>query len=176
LNNQDPLNPMDNAQMTSQLAQINTASGVSDLNQTLKGVSQQLGSQMMLYGASLVGREVLTSGNTLNLSQGQASAAFELPADAQAVQVRVTSAGGQLMDTLNLGALASGRQSFTWNASNASDGPYSFEVRARNGAQTLTATPLSHSTVKSVSLDSAGLRIDTGSASRLTLSDIQAIL
>ena len=34
LNNQDPMNPMDNAQMTSQMAQINTVSGIQQLNET----------------------------------------------------------------------------------------------------------------------------------------------
>jgi flagellar basal-body rod modification protein FlgD len=32
INNQDPLNPMDNAQMTTQMAQINTVSGIQQLN------------------------------------------------------------------------------------------------------------------------------------------------
>ena len=35
LKNQDPLNPMDNAQMTSQLAQISTVDGIERLNATL---------------------------------------------------------------------------------------------------------------------------------------------
>ena len=35
LKNQDPTNPMDSSQMTSQLAQINTVSGISQLNTTL---------------------------------------------------------------------------------------------------------------------------------------------
>lgn len=34
LNNQDPMNPLDNAQMTSQIAQINTVTGIQQLNQT----------------------------------------------------------------------------------------------------------------------------------------------
>ena len=32
MQNQDPLNPMDNAQVTSQMAQINTVSGIEKLN------------------------------------------------------------------------------------------------------------------------------------------------
>ena len=32
LNNQDPMTPMDNAQMTSQIAQINTVTGIQQLN------------------------------------------------------------------------------------------------------------------------------------------------
>ena len=36
LNNQDPMNPMDNAQMTSQMAQINTVTGINKLNETIR--------------------------------------------------------------------------------------------------------------------------------------------
>ena len=36
LNNQDPMNPLDNAQMTSQMAQINTVTGIQQLNQTMQ--------------------------------------------------------------------------------------------------------------------------------------------
>lgn len=32
LNNQDPLNPLDNAELTSQLAQMSTVSGIEKLN------------------------------------------------------------------------------------------------------------------------------------------------
>src|SRR5699024_7773272 len=39
LKNQDPMNPMDNSQMTSQLAQINTVSGIHDLNKTLSSIN-----------------------------------------------------------------------------------------------------------------------------------------
>ncbi|MEG0141807.1 MAG: flagellar hook capping FlgD N-terminal domain-containing protein, partial [Comamonas sp.] len=39
LNNQDPMNPMDNAQMTSQMAQINTVTGIQQLNQTMQSMS-----------------------------------------------------------------------------------------------------------------------------------------
>jgi flagellar basal-body rod modification protein FlgD len=38
LNNQDPMNPMDNAQMTSQMAQISTVTGIQQVNQAIKGL------------------------------------------------------------------------------------------------------------------------------------------
>jgi flagellar basal-body rod modification protein FlgD len=41
LNNQDPMNPMDNAQMTSQMAQINTVTGIQQVNDTLKSMAEQ---------------------------------------------------------------------------------------------------------------------------------------
>ena len=39
LTNQDPLNPMDNAQVTSQMAQLSTVDGISKLNATLSTMS-----------------------------------------------------------------------------------------------------------------------------------------
>ena len=41
LNNQDPMNPMDNAQMTSQMAQINTVTGIQQLNKTMESMAGQ---------------------------------------------------------------------------------------------------------------------------------------
>jgi len=41
LKNQDPLNPMDNSQMTSQLAQINTVNGIQQLNTTMSSMLTQ---------------------------------------------------------------------------------------------------------------------------------------
>jgi len=38
MKNQDPLNPMDNAQMTSQIAQINTVAGIEKLNTTMESL------------------------------------------------------------------------------------------------------------------------------------------
>lgn len=51
LQNQDPLNPMDNAEMTSQLAQINTVSGIEELNTTLNGITQQMDAAQTLQAA-----------------------------------------------------------------------------------------------------------------------------
>ncbi|MEZ5703718.1 MAG: flagellar hook capping FlgD N-terminal domain-containing protein, partial [Burkholderiaceae bacterium] len=65
INNQDPLNPMDNAQMTTQMAQINTVSGIQELNATLKGMAAQMTAAQSLQGASLIGRDVLMDGDTL---------------------------------------------------------------------------------------------------------------
>ncbi len=42
MRNQDPLNPMDNAQMTTQIAQINTVAGVEKLNKTVEGLASDL--------------------------------------------------------------------------------------------------------------------------------------
>ena len=48
LKNQDPTSPMDNAQMTSQMAQISTVSGIEKLNDTVNSVTSQFSTMQML--------------------------------------------------------------------------------------------------------------------------------
>ena len=43
LQNQDPMNPMDNAAVTTQMAQIQTVTGVSTLNSSIQGLASQFG-------------------------------------------------------------------------------------------------------------------------------------
>ena len=75
MQNQDPLNPMDNAQVTSQMAQINTVSGIDKLNTTVAGLNGQLVQLQALQGATLVGRDVTVAGDRLAVVDGRASAA-----------------------------------------------------------------------------------------------------
>ena len=67
MQNQDPLNPMDNAQVTTQLAQISTVSGVDKLNTSVTAMSSLLLQSQTLQGAGLVGKEVLIAGSDLLL-------------------------------------------------------------------------------------------------------------
>lgn len=45
IRNQDPLNPLDNAQLTTQLAQISTVGGIDRMNQTLSAIQALLASK-----------------------------------------------------------------------------------------------------------------------------------
>src|SRR6185295_12072708 len=83
LKNQDPLNPMDNAQVTSQMAQIQTVSGIEKLNSTVLGLNAQFAQLQALSGASLVGHDVLVDGNRLVAGpDGTGHAGFELASQA----------------------------------------------------------------------------------------------
>jgi flagellar basal-body rod modification protein FlgD len=59
LKNQDPLNPMDNAQMTSQLAQISTVDGIEKLNATLQKMLSSSNEPEAMQASALVGHQVM---------------------------------------------------------------------------------------------------------------------
>jgi flagellar basal-body rod modification protein FlgD len=164
INSQDPLNPMDNAQMTTQMAQINTVSGIQQLNATLKGMSEQYSAMQGLQGTSLIGRQALVDGNRFSFNGDEARGAVALSGPASQVAVDVMGTNGELIETVNLGALPAGQHAFSWNAAGIDPSRVAgFSVRATQGGQAVAATPLTRTPVSSVSF--------TGGAMSLQLQD-----
>jgi flagellar basal-body rod modification protein FlgD len=177
LNNQDPMNPMDNAEMTSQMAQINTVSGIQNLNETVKSLSTQFASMQLLQGTAMIGHDVLTSGNRMSVQGGVAKGALELPSNADAVSVQVRSPGGQLLDTINLGPKGTGRHNFEWDASKyTGSGDPTFKVIASQGGQTVSAKTLGRDTITAVGSDGTGMTVTLKGGSTVKYDTIQAIL
>ena len=179
LNNQDPMNPMDNAQMTSQMAQINTVTGIQQLNQTMQSMSGQFTSMQMLQGTSMIGRTVLTEGNTLGTAaDGTHTAAFDLDGQAADVKVQITTASGELVDTIDLGAGATGRNYFTWDAADKYSGDKSqlrYSVQATNGTSAVASTPLSPHAVIAASASNGQLMLELDDGSSLAHSAVKAV-
>ena len=71
LKNQDPLKPMENAELTSQLAQINTVQGIQDLNKTMSNITTQINTSQQIQAASLIGHGVLVPGDRVLVGSGQ---------------------------------------------------------------------------------------------------------
>jgi flagellar basal-body rod modification protein FlgD len=174
MQNQDPLNPMDNAQITSQMAQINTVNGIEKLNTTVEGLNTQFAQLQALTGASLVGRDVTVKGDRLPLAGGQAVAGFELGSTADHVKIEVLSPAGRVVDTLDLGSQPAGTHSFNWNGNGQPDGTgYRFRVVATNGATALPATALMRDRVEGVQTVGNSLLLQTTHSGPVAYSDVK---
>ena len=177
LQNQDPLNPMDNAELTSQMAQINTVTGIENLNKSIQSMHASFVQMQALQGASLVGRDVTVEGNQLKLVDGKLEGGFSLAGPADAVEVEIRNGAGVLVDTLKLGAQSSGRQGFEWDASKVDDtSGYTFRVSATLGSAQVASTPLMLDRVTSVALDgSSGLMLTLAQSGRVAYGDVHAL-
>jgi flagellar basal-body rod modification protein FlgD len=177
LNNQDPMNPMDNAQMTSQMAQINTVTGIQQVNETLKSMATQFSTMQVLQGSSMVGHDVLVAGNTLAPINGVAVGAIDLAGRAESVKVEVLSPGGQVIDTINAGPMEAGRQYFNWNAANyqGTSNP-SFRVTATLGGQAIASTSYARDTVLSVGSDNGAMTVQLQGRGAVAYDSVKAIL
>ena len=190
LKNQDPTAPMDNAQMTSQMAQISTVTGIEKLNDTVNSVTSQFSTVQMLQGSNLIGRTVLSEGNALGVavqetedadgnktSTTRGTAAFDLDGVASDVQVQITNASGQVIDTLQLGAANPGRNYFTWDGSNY-DGDVSnlqFKVVATNGQDTVQSTALAPQAVVATSITDQGMVLELANGKSIGYSNVKAV-
>lgn len=177
LNNQDPMNPMDNAQMTTQMAQINTVSGIQELNATLKGMATQFGSMQTLQGTSLIGREALVEGNKFGFNGNVGKGAMRLDASASSVTVDVMGKNGQVLDTLDFGALTAGQHSFNWDGTGIDPTQVaSFRVNAADGGQPVKATSYTRQTVTSVGFSNGAMNLQLQDGSTLGYDQVATFL
>jgi flagellar basal-body rod modification protein FlgD len=175
MQNQDPLSPMDNAQVTSQMAQINTVSGIEKLNSTVEGLSSQFAQLQSVQGAALVGHDVVVPGNTLQIADGTGEGGFELAGPADQVKVEILAPSGQVVDTLQLGAQGSGLHSFEWNAGSATSASgLKFRVTATSGATASTPTALMRDRVVAVSTGGNTFSLELAASGTIPYSAVKA--
>ncbi|SFN18111.1 flagellar hook assembly protein FlgD [Variovorax sp. OV329] len=183
LNNQDPLNPMQNSELTSQLAQMSTVSGIEKLNSTMSGLLSQSGASQVLQAASMIGYAVLSPGNELAITKDQATSGFavELAGSAADVKVVISDADGKTVRTMEMGAMAAGVNGATWDGKNdAGDavaaGAYTYSVVANNGSTVVKSTALSFSQVAAVKQSADGVSLELTAGRSISLSDVRMFL
>jgi len=188
LNNQDPLNPMENAELTSQLAQMSTVSGIERLNTALSGLVNQTGANQVLQAASLIGYNVLSPGNAIGTTEPKAGEepaavpfAVQLPGTAGNVEVKIVNAAGNTVRTLSLGSMTEGVNAVSWDGKAddgtvAPAGSYSFTVSASNNGTAVEATSLVFSQVAAVKQGASGVTLELMSGQSIGLADVRMFL
>lgn len=182
MKNQDPLNPLDNAQVTSQLAQLSTVTGIDKLNQTMQAMVDSMSGAQSLQAANMIGHGVLVPGSGLALVGGKAVYGIELSGPTDKVQVTISDGAGNPVRTIDLGAKQAGTLALAWDGATQSggaapDGRYQVTVSALRGGQPVTAQPLAFGDVLSVSTGSGGAKLNLGGGlSPASLADVRQIL
>jgi len=195
MKNQDPNNPMDNSQLTSQMAQLSTVSGISQLNGTLSTLLGNLSSSQTLQTANLIGHSILAPGDSIQLTPStetdadgnevtkhQAVFGVQLDSPASSVIVTIKDAAGKVVRTMDLGTQAAGTLPIIWDGTmddgdaTAADGKYSFTVSASNNGVPVNASALSFGTVSSVTMGADGATLNVSNIGQIKASDIVQIL
>lgn len=153
MKNQDPTNPMQNNELTSQLAQISTVEGIETLNKTVNNIVGQIDQSQALRASSLVGRGVMVSGNKIAVFQptnGKGEA--EKPGD-----------GKDTIPTPDTQNEKTRQQMGTYKADdtdpNTPDGehifstPFGFELLSPTDSLTINITNANGVTVRTINMD-----------------------
>lgn len=181
MKNQDPMNPLDNAQVTSQMAQLSTVTGINTLNDTVNAMSNSFIGAQSLQAASLVGHGVMVPGDKMVLSGGNAYAGVELSGAVDKLEIAVKDSAGNVVYTADLGAQNAGIVPFQWDGTTdagatAADGTYTYTATATAGGAKIDATALSVGQVVSVSLGASGVTLNVAGLDPVTLSQVKQII
>jgi flagellar basal-body rod modification protein FlgD len=180
LQNQDPLNPMDNAELTSQLAQISTVEGIEKLNTTLEKMMASTTEGEVMQAAGMVGKSVMVAGSQMELTDAGAVSGVQLDAFADKVKATVKDANGLVIRTLDLGQLKPGIHNFAWDGKTdagvqATNGTYTISTAATASGEKVSATSLELARVESVTRTASGTSIEVGRFGQLSMNDIKQI-
>jgi len=184
LQNQDPTNPMDSSQLTSQLAEINTVSGIAQLNQTLTSLQTQLTANQQVSASTLLGKTVFAPGANVQVTSGTPSTSgVNLSGAATDLTLTIKDKNGNTVRTIDEGAQPAGLSVNAWdgkdsNGNVVADGTYTISATAASATSTaVTATTITLNTVTSVIQQpdgSVGLTLSDGDV--VGLSQIVDIL
>jgi flagellar basal-body rod modification protein FlgD len=136
LRHQDPLNPMDSAQFTAQLAQFASLEQLTKANGSLGNLLVAQMSNTNLAATSLVGKTIKAAGDSVSVKDGQASPiTYTLPQDTTSTVLQVYDANGVLVKTITKGAQSAGDQQVSWDGKDdqgrtVPDGTYTIKAAA----------------------------------------------
>ncbi len=183
MKNQDPFEPLDNAEFLGQMAQFSTVSGISEINSSLSSLSDSLASSQMLNAASLVERSALVASNQVSFDGSNAvEGQLALPVSSSGVQVEILSTNGETARRISLGPQPAGSLSYQWDGRDAqgnvlSPGTYSVRASYANGNEQSALNNFVQAKITSVSLPSGGASalVELEGLGSFRLSDVKSI-
>jgi flagellar basal-body rod modification protein FlgD len=181
IKNQDPLNPLDNAQVTTQLAQLNTVNGIERLNATLGQLLSGYNEAQAMQAAGMIGKNVMVAGNNLPLANSLAVGGMQLASPADRVVLNVKDSSGKLVLTQDLGAREAGSSYFAWDGKDAdgkvlADGAYTFAIDATANGKKVDVSGMQIGMVSAVIRDKNSFLLDLGAMGNVAFKDVQQIL
>ena len=178
LQNQDPLNPMDNAAMTSQLAALNQVDGINKLNTSVSALVAQMQSANFMNLSSTVGKTALAEGSQVYFAGRAVSMAAKLDTPAASLKAVIRDSDNQIVNQFDFGPTPSGMTDFIWDGGNdlgeqVASGFYTLELKATD-EQGKTTSPTSYvgSLVASIGQDGANMKVGLSDGRNILTTDI----
>jgi flagellar basal-body rod modification protein FlgD len=182
MQNQDPLNPMDNAQVTSQMAQLSTVTGIDKLNTTLETMMSNMQASQSLQASSLIGHQALIAGNKIefNSTTGAGTFGVDMPSSADNVTITIKDTAGNQIHQMSIGKLNAGTFPLSWDGkddagNSVASGEYTFSVNATASGQNVAADPLSLVRINSLTSSTSGVKLNLSNDTTVATTDLKQI-
>ena len=179
LQNQDPFAPMENGEFIAQMAQFSTVTGITEMGQTLKGLSDKLNEFRIATASDLLGNSVLVPGNIVRPNKdGEIHGIIDLPSPSSETSVSFFDSSGELVHSVDLGSQGRGLVGFEWiNIPKnivEKDEPLRVEAYINTGKGSEGLAPSVFSEVIAASLDTKGqgVTIDVKDFGEMAAADV----
>jgi flagellar basal-body rod modification protein FlgD len=178
LQNQDPMNPMDNAAMTSQLAALNQVDGINKLNTSVTSLVAQMQSANFMNLSSSVGKTALAEGSQVFFSGHAVGMAAKLDAPAASLKAVIRDSNSQIVNQFDFGPTPAGMADFIWDGGDDAGkqmmaGIYTLELTATD-AQGKTSAPASYvgAMVASIGQEGKDMKVGLSDGRNILTTDI----
>ena len=179
LQNQDPFAPMENGEFIAQMAQFSTVTGITEMGQTLKGLSDKLNEFRIATASDLLGNSVLVPGNVVRPNKdGEVHGIIDLPSPSTETSVSFFDSSGELVHSVDLGSQGRGLVGFEWKGIPKNildkDEPLRVEAYINTGKGSEGLAPSVFSEVIAASLDTKGqgVTIDVKDFGEMAAADV----
>jgi flagellar basal-body rod modification protein FlgD len=138
LQNQDPLNPMDDKEFTSQLAEFSSLEQLTNISEGIDSLNDSYEQQHALTAVSYIGTEVVAEGSEISKTNSSISTLyFDLEEAVSNCYVNLFDSSGNLVHTVELGSMTAGNYELTWDGldyegKELSNGVYTASMAAEN--------------------------------------------
>ena len=151
LTHQDPMNPMDDKEMTGQLAQFSSLEQLTGINKGVGSLVDNTTHTDLVSGVNFIGKSVKASGYNISKNDGYVSTVYYgLGEPVTDMLMNVYDDEGALVKSMQLGAKKEGSYEAQWDGTNTAgsqmpDGTYSVALVATdaNGEPVMVQTEIS---------------------------------
>lgn len=183
LQNQNPLDPMENEAFVAQLAQFSQLEATTKMSDNLQNLVASMSNERMSSMSGLLGKKIAISDGKALLSGGQpVEGAVTLASDVDSITLKVYSSSGQLVRTGEVGAQKKGDFLFSWDGKDdqgnvLGDGVYRMEASATRFGKSSKAPVSTMAMVKSVTTDAAtgDLQVELEDGSKVSMTQIKRV-
>ncbi|MFO7578182.1 MAG: flagellar hook assembly protein FlgD [Pelovirga sp.] len=171
LQHQDPLNPADPTEFTSQLAQFGQLEQLTNANKSLEQLAHMNGAVEKLSALSLIGQSVVAHASGFSYQGEPLQLGYQLDSPATQVTLYVQNQSGATLATIAGQQTAPGQHFVDWNGLDDTGtalppGDYSLAIRAVDADEKMLGTAgLIKGRVEAIDLSGSAIRLETSSGS-----------
>jgi flagellar basal-body rod modification protein FlgD len=178
---QDPMDPQDNGEFISQMAQFSQLDGMTKLNQSFDNVANSIRSTQALQASALVGHSVMIPSTSANLEQGKnVKGSVVLTDNSHNVNVSIKNSVGETVKRIRIGDYSAGTVPFEWdgtdnNGNKLPNGKYEVVAEGSVGGKNGRFATMVGLNVDSVSLGGGTVLLNIKGHGSVNITDVREI-